>query len=96
MSEDGRYTVLRRKRELHGQPFAIGEFAPPRYAIEAPVLSPEQQEAERKKAARREREREPNRLRMQRVRATKKAALLAEDATISSSALQHIQQSASI
>lgn len=43
-----------------------------------------------------QREREPNRLRMQRVRATKKAALLAEDATISSSALQHIQQSASI
>lgn len=60
----------------------IGEFIPPRQEPEAPVLSIEQQEAERRKEARREREREQNKLRMRRVRAEQKAAQHAANATI--------------
>ena len=59
----------------------IGNFVPPKQEPEAPVLTAEQQEAERKKEARREREREQNRLRMRRVRAAQKAALCVENMT---------------
>lgn len=57
----------------------IGNFVPPRQEPDAPTLTAEQQEVERKKELRRDREREQNRLRMQRVRAAQKAALQAED-----------------
>lgn len=50
----------------------IGNFVLPK--PEAPILSEEEQEAERKKEERRQREREQNKLRMRRVRAEQKAA----------------------
>lgn len=50
----------------------IGNFVLPK--PEDPVLSEEEQEAERKKEERRQREREQNKLRMRRVRAEQKAA----------------------
>lgn len=59
----------------------IGEFAPPRQEVTLPILTAQQQEAERKKEASRQREREQNKLRMRRVRAAQKAALHIDDTT---------------